>query len=1084
MMPSFSSGHAALEAVKNPPVETVQNFDSLSKLSTSASVYDPNALLKKWLQQQVLAATGRLVDPDKVYLHRFSKSQGAHSADTSTGWKYSGKPEQSMTLTEAVTSNFFSAERYRWVGRVESAAHFASSNVSPFSLLDSSSVSDFFGRLGRLIADRTLPGYIYSKIKDDVPSAIESWRDLDAVYGIYTDGPDKDSYDARNELPLKPSQFLDIVRTGDVQNMLTGNVKKFWTDHRAQWRSAAKGHFVDEARKALNANTLNPAEYALVMGGGAPDLPLNAPTTPEQLQATAAPGASSQVMRFDINGYHATDILRFVGERGKQILYIPGACPVFEVFQNTAELQRWVVEQGKDPGKSAALAHHFSLSDRQQGIYGSLSVNGVDSALSKLGSGEMKADSNHINVNDSRVREDVFTMMARETQARIESDLDTQIKSNSEVYRDDALGVVQSANAVFSIPLALLGPIGMGVNALAFTTQVGLETDQAIEGDTYSERKNGFKAAVTDVAMMAMSHAVGKYTNSRSGARTVETQSSSGGPPVNVSQERFPYVFERPAAFNPFSLKLSEAREITFKGRQYFVGTAPDAMDGQHYLLWQRDPENPSLLVSTARVAKPDASGIWHSMRTAGGAWQPPSQPEAWQGTITLDPYEVRTVGQTPIDVPPGYELISIGKESIFAPEGYRRVRNFNQEGELTNYPLWKIKDGVATECGHYTQEGIISLVGSDLKTSNYVQIEGKIFKVDYDADKASWKIIGSDDVSAPDIFIQPGLEIGSWIPEPDMAGREVLSSMVRRLLGISESANKEAGVRTANDVAVQEYIKQYGRQIIRTTEPTILMAEASRQDALIDQYVLKHGLPYDQVQSLVEVSLKGLPLPLWAPRFDAFEGLGSIAAAGGRGGLNVNQASRNAAVRYPARTYNQEQIESIQALNALNQVHENSPIKIAENNYKKGALNEKILKLTLERDGYKVLPGGQYKNGKSGFDLVLEGPNGNIYVLEAKQIKSVGNGNTLGSVAMSDAGAGGNVQLSDAWVSSVLDNCLAEANSSAARAEVANTPAYQAVSHALQNGTLRKLLGGVTPDGSVLIFKVDFSAYDSAHPR
>jgi hypothetical protein len=155
------------------------------------------------------------------------------------------------------------------------------------------------------------------------------------------------------------------------------------------------------------------------------------------------------------------------------------------------------------------LALHFSLADRQQGIFGKLSVNGVDKALELLGNGQMKADKNHINVNTLSLGEDVFAMMAKQTQSRIESDIDTQMKSNSEVIRDDALGIAQSANAILSIPLAFLGPLGMAVNALSFGTQVGLEVEKAVEGDTPQERQEGVRGAAMDVAMMGFTHAVG-----------------------------------------------------------------------------------------------------------------------------------------------------------------------------------------------------------------------------------------------------------------------------------------------------------------------------------------------------------------------------------------------------------------------------------------------------------------------------------------------------------------------------------------------------------------------------------------------
>lgn len=63
----------------------------------------------------------------------------------------------------------------------------------------------------------------------------------------------------------------------------------------------------------------------------------------------------------------------------------------------------------------------------------------------------------------------------------------------------------------------------------------------------------------------------------------------------------------------------SAVREIEFKGASYFVANKPDAGDGVHYLLRVPDPKDPSKLVSSSIVAKPDESGIWLRRGVTGG---------------------------------------------------------------------------------------------------------------------------------------------------------------------------------------------------------------------------------------------------------------------------------------------------------------------------------------------------------------------------------------------------------------------------------------------------------------------------------
>ncbi|MDQ0742338.1 dermonecrotic toxin domain-containing protein [Pseudomonas sp. W4I3] len=529
---------------------------------SGAGLPDPHQWVKSWIQDNVELRTGKRIDPDKVWLHQFFPAQTTSSQSTVTQYEHSGRPERSMTLTEAVTSDFFAAEQYGVSGKVQTAAHFASSNISPMTIFHSDSVSDFFSRLGRLIIDRTGPGYIYSKITEDVPAAKESWRDLDAAYGIYLDGPEAGVYNKDNELRLKPSQMLAMVRNADLQEQVSKSFDTFWLKHYTDWQGMAKAKFISEARLAREAYRSDPTQglsendYRLLMDMGAPNIGLDEEPTLTQLRTRAPYSGSSSLLRLDINGYNATDIYRFVRSNGEEIVYIPGEKPSLLKFLNLTELNQWVVAQGKDPIKAAALAQHFSLADRQQGIFGALSVNGVDSALKKLGTGEMAADLSHINANNQRVDDDLFAFMAKQTQARIAADIDTEIKSNAEVHKDDALGFVQSANAVFSIPLALLGPIGVGIGAVALGAQVGLEAEKAVDGDTQQERQGGFQAALFDVATMALVHAAGKSALPKAPGEPVTARQAPSLQRVNgqigyLASPTKPFQFSTPRPVNP-----------------------------------------------------------------------------------------------------------------------------------------------------------------------------------------------------------------------------------------------------------------------------------------------------------------------------------------------------------------------------------------------------------------------------------------------------------------------------------------------------------------------------------------------------
>lgn len=490
----------------------------------------PRDTVKGWVQEKVWNLTNQWIDPDKVYLHQFSTTGSVKTGSAVTGWEHRGVPEKSMTLTEAVTRDFFSAERYGTAGKAQAIAHFVGSNTSPFSLFDSDSVPDFFKRLGLFVLDRTGPGYIYSKIHDDVPNAKETWRDLDSVYGLYLDGPQKGVYNAENQLRMKPSELLSMVREGDLQKKVVAKLDDFWSKHGDQWQALAKKQFVMEANTALALNQtqpdqgLTPQVYASLMKVAAPDVALNGK---DELQHTSSV-PDTKVLSFDINGYRSNDILRFVAKDGGETLYFPGEKPALMPFKDRAALDQWVLQQSKDPTKATALEQHFSLRDRQQGIFGPLSANGVDGTLRKISTGEMEANNSHLNTLNYPIAGDIFSFMASQTRQRINSDADTEMKSNTEVYKEDALGMLQAGNAVFSIPLALLGPIGIAIGATAYGVQVGMEVDKAVEGDTQAERKSGLHQAVTDVATMAFFHALGKAAPGDPTVEAASPQASAG----------------------------------------------------------------------------------------------------------------------------------------------------------------------------------------------------------------------------------------------------------------------------------------------------------------------------------------------------------------------------------------------------------------------------------------------------------------------------------------------------------------------------------------------------------------------------
>jgi hypothetical protein len=127
----------------------------------------------------------------------------------------------------------------------------------------------------------------------------------------------------------------------------------------------------------------------------------------------------------------------------------------------------------------------------------------------------------------------------------------------------------------------------------------------------------------------------------------------------------------------------------------------------------------------------------------------------------------------------------------------------------------------------------------------------------------------------------------------------------------------------------------------------------------------------------------------------------------------------------------------------------------VAMNGDPRGAVTEGLMNSVFRRQGMSELTGGQY-GSNNGFDHVYMSKDGAVtIILDSKQI-------TRGSLSLSTNGAGGQTQLSDAWVNEVLLRLDAK------------SPAAIAINDAIINGTLVKGVAGVDrATGKVMVVRV-----------
>lgn len=425
-----------------------------------ASAYpDVREQASQWAKGIIKDLTGKDVDPDTLFLNRFHSGQSYPGVNTATGYEHAHEaPTRSQKLPDALLSNF--------------SEH------------------------------------------DQDPGT------LDSTAGIYTVGTgqkDKGGYGAHNEFKLAPSALMHASWKTDFQQQMSKKIDSFWNVHGEDYRTTLKGNFAQQARSQFKSfeakmpleQKLMPAEqqfsrgdYQLVMGA-ASNLPIdeNTALTVAQLQTQAPVKNVVRAYPLDINGWGSSDIIRFSAlddgqyhyennrRDGTQVLYIPGAEPAFVRFDSLTKMDEWIVDQAKDPKKREALASHFSLYNRQDG--GAFGKFGVDSSLAHLANGDWsKVEGKTIDRNYVRIEGDVFSHMKDEAKARMTSDADIAIKSNSEVTRDTWLNDISAAAGL----LSKLAPAGLPAAVAATATgitEVALGAEKTASGDTQAERSDG-----------------------------------------------------------------------------------------------------------------------------------------------------------------------------------------------------------------------------------------------------------------------------------------------------------------------------------------------------------------------------------------------------------------------------------------------------------------------------------------------------------------------------------------------------------------------------------------------------------------
>jgi hypothetical protein len=151
----------------------------------------------------LLRHTGRQLDPEKVYWHRFRNA--ANSPRTFTGWQHCGEPVESMTFVELMLQRFSTHDQQ------------ASDELSLYG-------------------------------------------------GFYTDGPLHGVYDERNEVAMLPQQILTDFWALDFSVLFRARIDSFWATHSNNFCTLARSRFLAAAGHQLRIGGLTVPQFKQLTG--------------------------------------------------------------------------------------------------------------------------------------------------------------------------------------------------------------------------------------------------------------------------------------------------------------------------------------------------------------------------------------------------------------------------------------------------------------------------------------------------------------------------------------------------------------------------------------------------------------------------------------------------------------------------------------------------------------------------------------------------------------------------------------------------------------------------------------------------
>ena len=308
---------------------------------------------------------------------------------------------------------------------------------------------------------------------------------LDVYAGFYTAGPHPGTFDERNEVRLHGHEVLKDFWSNDFNSLYNERLTAFWDKSGSDFRTLAKCNFLICALRARDRRRLSDEDFQFVTETAIG--PITWPVSLQLLQ-TQHPGGDC-VRTLDVAGYVATNALRFITPKGRQIVYLPGEADAFQTLETATDMHFWILQRMNEEQTRQVFMAHFGQADRQ-----TIAENITD-LMNRLVSTWGKYDHHLINQENRIIRGDVFSWLRDSTKNAMFAEAALSLTSNGDLRKKLWIGYLSAGVKIFG-PMAVVGwPIALPVIG-ASIANMGLNIDQAVNGKTAEERKSGILGAV------------------------------------------------------------------------------------------------------------------------------------------------------------------------------------------------------------------------------------------------------------------------------------------------------------------------------------------------------------------------------------------------------------------------------------------------------------------------------------------------------------------------------------------------------------------------------------------------------------